>query len=78
MSTIRIQAATEIVKYLDRAYPINKDAKYFIVFKSTKKDTRDLTKLNEALKNFFGESKVLAIFADEFTEFKMYELMEDK
>ena len=78
MKATRIQAGIEIVKYLDRAYPINKDAKYFIVFKSSKKDTRDLTKLNEALKNFFGESKILAIFADEFTEFKMYEIMEDK
>ncbi|MCK9370728.1 hypothetical protein M0R04_12535 [Candidatus Dojkabacteria bacterium] len=60
------------------AFKVKPNAKYFLVFKSNKKDTRDLTALNEALKNFFGVNKILAIFADEFTEFKMYEIMEDK
>ena len=60
------------------AFKVKPNAKYFLVFKSNKKDTRDLTQLNEALKNFFGQNKILAIFADEFTEFKMYEIMEDK
>lgn len=60
------------------AFKIKPNCKYFLVFKSKQTDTRDLTHLNEALKKFFGENKVLAIFVDEFTEFKMYELMEEK
>ena len=59
------------------AFKIKPHCKYFLVFKASNKDKRDLTMLNEALKKFFGENKILAIFADEFTEFKMYELMED-
>ena len=60
------------------AFKIKRNAKYFLVFKSNKKSTRDLTLLNDALRKFFGEGKILAIFADEFSELKMYEIMEDK
>lgn len=59
------------------AFKIKPRAKYFLVFKSGKKDTRDLTALNNALTAFFGENKVFAIFADDFTEVKMYEFMKD-
>lgn len=60
-----------------KSFKINKKSKYLLVFKSNKKDNRDLTQLNEALKNLFGDGQVLALFHDEFTELKVYELTQE-
>jgi len=56
---------------------INPKGRYLLIFNRRDVDRGDLSYLDKALKEFFGEAKVLAIFADQATDVKIAELIEE-
>lgn len=56
---------------------INPKARYLLIFNRKDVDKGDLSHLSTALREFFGEAKVLAIFADQATDVKIAELIEE-
>lgn len=60
-----------------KAFRINPRAKYLLIFHRQDNTKGDLTYLDRALKEFFNGA-VLAIFADEITDVKLAELVEEE
>lgn len=60
-----------------KAFKINPKAKYLLIFNRKDTDKGDLRALDKALREFFGEAKVLAIFADQLTDVRLAELTEE-
>lgn len=65
----------EIVK--GTAFELKPDGKYLLIVNRKDVDKGDLKQLDPALKAFFGETKVMAIFADQMTDIKIAELLEE-
>ena len=59
-----------------KAIEIKPNGKYLLIFKRDASTDRELTLLNEALKNLFGKTQVLAIFVEDIDKLKFGEVVE--
>ena len=59
-----------------KAIEIKPNGKYLLIFNKDASSDRELTLLNEALKNLFGKTQVLAIFVEDIDKLKFGEVVE--